>query len=564
MTDVSDTTIHPEQRIVYSLQDRSEAIADAAAKLKPLRPLQQHGIDGIRQAVMSGYRRPVLQAGCGFGKTIVAVHIVVGALRKRKRVAFCVHAITLIDQTIERFVECGIAPTDIGVIQGDHGWCNPEAPLQVCSAQTLARRGWPDVDVVIIDECHIAFAVYRKWMADDAWQQKPFIGLSATPWTRGLGKQFDHLIKPTSTRELIDEGWLVPFKVFAPSHPDLSGVKTVAGDYHEGQIAERMSDKTLVADVVETWLRLGGNEPTLCFAVNRAHARLIHDQFESVGVPVAYVDANTPREERSAIGKRLEDGEVKVVVNIGCLTTGIDWVVRVLILARPTKSEMLTVQIIGRVLRTEYEEGFDLETRDGRLAAIAASGKPVATIIDHSDTTLRLGFVTDIDDAHDDLDHGREKTAAKRASEEREIPLPRECPQCACLVPAASNQCPSCGSVMRRAVDIETEDGELVELDARRRAKPAKARPTREQLLDKPRSMLWGEIKGLAGENGKSESWCFAHYKAIVGCWPNDAVQSAADVPPSNELRGWVRHRAIAWAKAHSRERTKHDRTTWR
>ena len=64
---------------------------------------------------------------------------------------------------------------------------------------------------------------------------------------------------------------------------------------------------------------------------------------------------------------------------------------------------MLTVQIIGRVLRTEYEEGFDLETRDGRLAAIAASGKPVATIIDHSDTTLRLGFVTDIDDAHDDL-----------------------------------------------------------------------------------------------------------------------------------------------------------------
>ena len=73
-----------------------------------------------------------------------------------------------------------------------------------------------------------------------------------------------------------------------------------------------MSDKTLVADVVETWLRLGGNEPTLCFAVNRAHARLIHDQFKSVGVPVAYVDANTPREgtlgDRQASRRRRGQG----------------------------------------------------------------------------------------------------------------------------------------------------------------------------------------------------------------------------------------------------------------
>ena len=78
--------------------------------------------------------------------------------------------------------------------------------------------------------------------------------------------------------------------------------------------------------------------PTLCFAAGRAHAKSIHDEFASVGVPVAYVDADTPREDREAIGQALATGAIKVVCNIGTLTTGIDWDVRAIILARPTKS----------------------------------------------------------------------------------------------------------------------------------------------------------------------------------------------------------------------------------
>ncbi len=74
----------------------------------------------------------------------------------------------------------------------------------------------------------------------------------------------------------------------------------VAGDYHEGELSQAMSQPVLVADTVSTWLRLGEDRPTLCFAVDRAHARKLADEFEAAGIPTGYVDINTPADERSA------------------------------------------------------------------------------------------------------------------------------------------------------------------------------------------------------------------------------------------------------------------------
>jgi DNA repair protein RadD len=86
--------------------------------------------------------------------------------------------------------------------------------------------------------------------------------------------------------------------VLAPSHPDLSKVRTVAGDYHEGDLAEIMGDAKLVGDVVETWRRHGENRPTLCFGVDRAHAKSLQEAFTRAGIPCAYVDAFTELDER--------------------------------------------------------------------------------------------------------------------------------------------------------------------------------------------------------------------------------------------------------------------------
>jgi DNA repair protein RadD len=302
---------------------------------RELRPHQVKAIEMLRQSLGSGKRRPVLQAPTGFGKTRLAAAVVEGALAKKKRVIFTVPALSLVDQTVKAFWDDGIR--DVGVIQGTNAMTDWSRPIQVASVQTLQRRPIPEADVVIIDECHRWFDFYANWMRDPLWQRRPFIGLSATPWTRGLGKYFDDLIIAATTQDLISEGYLSPFRVFAPSHPDLTGVRIVAGDYHEGDLSVVMNDAPLVADVVDTWQRHPENRSTFCFAVNRAHARHLQAKFAEAGVSTGYIDASTPTGERSDIKQKFHDGDIRVVCSVGCLTTGIDWDVRCIVLARPNE-----------------------------------------------------------------------------------------------------------------------------------------------------------------------------------------------------------------------------------
>ena len=263
--------------------------------------------------------------------------------------AVTVPRLSLIDQTLDRFEESGIDPMSVGVVQGDHPCSRPSAPIQVCSLQTVMRRGRPNVDSVLVDECHLKSKEIDAWMDEEPG--KIFVGLSATPWARGMAERWDHLIVPATIKELTDEGWLSPARTFAPYHPDLSGVTVQMGDYHEGQLAKRMGAREIVANVVETWLAKAERRPTLLFAVDRAHADQLHNEFEAAGVASAYVDAFTERDERISIGRRLNSGLIEVICSVGTMSHGIDLDVRCIVLARPTKSEMLYVQMIGRGLR---------------------------------------------------------------------------------------------------------------------------------------------------------------------------------------------------------------------
>ena len=475
-------------------------------------PHQIHGLDLLRQSLVSGHRRPMLQAPTGAGKTKLASMVVEGALAKGKRVAFVVPAVSLVDQTVQAFWSEGIR--DIGVIQARHEMTDWSKPVQVASVQTLQnRRDRPEAHVVVIDEAHKLFDYHRRWMVDPAWAKVPFIGLSATPWAKGLGKHFDDLLIVTTTAELIDKGLLSPFRVFAPSHPDLSGVKTIAGDYREDQLADVMTP--LVADVVDTWLARGEGRPTLCFAVDRAHAKKLQAQFLSAGVPTDYIDAYTDVEERKAIERRLGRGDTRVVCNVGCLTTGIDWDVRCIILARPTKSEMLFVQIIGRGIRT-------------------AAGKSDCIILDHSDTHARLGFVTDIH--HAALDDGKHQQSAKGRPD---APIPRECPKCHFLRPATVPACPSCGFKPERQSKIEVEDGELLEL---RGGKGRKSKVDRDE-----RQRWFSMFLYAAAARGYKPGWAANKFKEKFDAWPDGYSQIM--IAPDRAVQFYIRHSQIKWAK---------------
>lgn len=477
---------------------------------RELRPHQTQAIAALRYSLATGKRRPMLHLPTGAGKTVVASAIVESARAKSKRIIFVVPAISLVDQTVRAFWSEGI--TEIGVMQGSHEMTDWTQPVQVASIQTLARRRIPDADLVIVDEAHQRFKHLSKWIHDPAWAAVPFIGLSATPWAKGLGKDFDDLIVAATTADLIEAGYLSKFRVFAPSHPDLSGVSTVAGDYHEGQLSAAMSEGGLVADIVTTWLQRGENRPTLVFAVDRAHAKTLERQFQEANVTTGYIDGNTPSEERERVRKRFHDGATKVVCSVGCLTTGVDWDVRCIVLARPTKSEMLFVQIIGRGLRTAAE-------------------KAECLILDHSDTHLRLGFVTDIH--HSVLDTGKPKAASET---ERKEPLPKECPKCSNLRPPKVATCPACGFKPEVSSEIRCEDGFLEEMTPKVR---------KADMATKQR--WYSQLLGVAEDRGYKRGWAANQYREKWGVWPRGLIEEAAE--PQAEVLSWTRSRMIAYAK---------------
>lgn len=485
--------------------------------MRPLRPYQEKAISALRNSLATGHRRPVLQVPTGGGKTRIAGEIILMARAKGRRVAFVVPAISLVDQTVESFQRDGIS--DVGVIQADHWMTRPDAPVQVCSLQTLERRELPqDIGLVIVDEAHRGFRFLYRWM--DEWPAVPFIGLSATPWASGMGKHWDDLIVGNSTEGMISEGYLSPFKVYAPGHPDLSGVKIVAGDYHEGQLGEAMDKTPLIADIVDSWRQYGVGRPTLLFAVNRAHAKHCQQEFNSAGIVAEYIDAYTEPEERRIIGTRLERGDVSVVCNVGCLTTGVDWDVRCIVLARPTRSEMLFVQMIGRGLRL-------------------ADGKDHLVILDHSDTHQRLGFVTDIH--YETLDTGKNRQNHDRKKKEV---LPKECPKCHFLRAPKVSTCPSCGYVPEIKTGVDHIDGDLLEITEKKKNRERVPKATQQDWY----SMLFT----YAVNTGRKEGWAYYKFKEKFDREPSGLAKKI--LSPSPDVLSWIKSRQIAWIKARQKK----------
>ena len=496
-----------------------------------LYPDQVEALDSLRRAYGRGKRRPMLQAPTGYGKTIVGANICQGVMHKGLRVAFVVPFLSLIDQTAERFEQYGIDAEAIGVIQADHWRVDASAPIQICSRDTLSRRGVrPKVDLCIVDEAHVNSQWLFDWMAADPRQK--FLGLSATPWTKGLGLHYDDLVIGGRLADLIERGRLSRFEGYAPVDPDLGDVPIVRGEYAEEAAAKVMMGEKLVANVVDTWMERGRGLPTIGFAVNRAHARLMVERFTKAGVRCAYVDAYTPADERADIGRDLAAGRVDIVWNVNCLVAGVDWDVRCAIIARPSRSEMWHVQAIGRALRL-------------------APGKDHAVILDHAGNHLRLGSVTDIH--HERLDE-RKKTKPKEVDEEEEeekIALPKVCPKCSFLKPAKTPECPVCGFKALQQSDIREGAGKLGRVEGAKGKTPAEKRNARATKEEK-QAVISGLLAIQAQKRYKGK-WANAKYKAYYGVWPKNLQRIHG--PPPEFLKQWLRSENIRYAAKKRKER---------
>jgi hypothetical protein len=315
---------------------------------------------------------------------------------------------------------------------------------------------------------------------------------------------------------------LSPFKPFAPSLPDLAGVKTVAGDYHEGELADVMDRSVVTGDIIDQWLKRGENRSTFCFCVNRKHAQHVAERFVEAGIAAEYMDGNTPRLDRADIFERFRSGETRIIANVGVLTTGVDLDVRCIIDAKATKSPILFVQTIGRGLRT-------------------AKGKDHLLILDHAGNHLRLGMVTDIGQDH--LDYGTERPSTGHGARERREPLPKLCEECRAVVARMAKACSCCGTPTHARTEVESVDGELVELGSRcSGVKPP-------DIADK--AAFYGELRWIARDRGYASGWVSHKYRERFGVWPNDSrIKCAAAAPPGIKTKNWIVSRRIAFAKA--------------
>jgi len=280
-----------------------------------LRDYQKEAITQLRQSIGMGNKRPILKLPTGSGKTVIAGEIIRRAVEKGKRVAFVVDRLTLIDQASRHLNEVGI---DHGIIQADHPKTDWSKPVQVISVQTLIRRKKPyEFDIAINDEAHVVFGSYVKLM--EKWNNIPFIGLSATPYTKGLGNIYDDLVAPISIQELIAQGFLVDADVYGPSKPDMAGVATTGGDFNKKQAGEKVAEPKLIASILETWHKLAFDKQTICFAMNIVHSKYIVDEFRCAGVEAYHIDAYTESEERQEYIKAFSDGEIRILSSVGVL-----------------------------------------------------------------------------------------------------------------------------------------------------------------------------------------------------------------------------------------------------
>jgi DNA repair protein RadD len=478
-----------------------------------LRDYQERSITEVGLEIAAGRRRPLLVAPTGSGKTIIATEVVKRALAKNRRVMFIAHRDELISQCSAKLIDHGIQH---GIVSAAHGGYRPDRPVQVCSIQTLqARDEWPDADLIIIDEAHLARAA-RYEPLFEKYPRAVVVGLTATPIRldgKSLGDVFDGLVVVASPRQLIDEGHLVDYEGFSYDVPDLSGVERVRGDYNASQLHQRGT--VLYGNILTQWAAHARHLRTVLFAINIAHSKELTDVFRGAGIAAEHVDGVMSKKQRRALIARVRSGKTQVVTNVAILGEGFDCPeLKCVVLARPTMSLALYLQQVGRGMRPE-ESGL------------------LARIHDHAGNVSRHGF------PDDEREWTLEDQPKKRRRDTDDAPPTRTCDKCRKIYRPSLGACPACGHVNEkssREIEVE-ESAQPIELSQIRERPPAFDIPWKERMS------VYMEFAEEGQRRGYKPKWAAFKYHERYRVWPpgiwaigvsNTSEDSASHREPSS------------------------------
>jgi DNA repair protein RadD len=486
-----------------------------------LRDYQEAILGKLRQAFIEGHKSVVLVAPTGAGKTEMAMALLGAAADKGNRAAMILDRVVLCNQTSARLDSYGM---DHGVMQAGHWRFRPAERIQVCSAQTLEKRGsMPGMKLLVVDECHNTRKQTIEFIKNNPGIM--VVGLTATPFTKGLGRVYSSVVSAITTSELVAMGNLAPLRVYIAKEIDMAGAKKVAGEWSSAEAEER--GIKITGDVVSEWVKkthevFGGPRKTVVFAAGVKHAADLAQKFTDAGYNFLSLSYKDDDEFKAEAIKEFSkpDSSIVGLIATDILTKGFDVPdVMIGVSARPfTKSLSSHIQQMGRVMRSHPEKQF-------------------ALWLDHSGNYLR--FAEDWEDIYangvNELDDGKEKPKREPTEKEKEA---AKCPRCNAFWPGRSDACACCGFIRPQRNNVTENPGELAEYSP-----SGKKLPGREE-----RQEFYSQLCGVAAERGYKRGWAFHKYREKFGVDPKGL--SDAPAPASAATMKWVRSRQIAWANA--------------
>lgn len=454
-----------------------------------LRPYQERAITEVRARVAEGHKRVLLVAPTGAGKGTMAAHLVESSRALGKRSLFLAHRRELLRQVHDRVPWAGI-------VAAKHP--SVDSLCQIASIQTLARREKPEAELVVVDESH--HVPSASWSG--VLQHYPdavVVGLTATPIRadrKGLGDYFTTIVEAARPSQLFADGFLSPFEAFAFDAPELHDVKIRAGDFDAKALALASNTSVLVGNAARAYRTYAPGRRAIAFAVNIEHSLRLRDEFRADGWRAEHVDGDTPEEERADALARFAAGDVDVIVNVALFTEGLDIpAAEVCIMCRPTLSESMCLQQVGRVLRP-------------------FPGKR-ALIMDCAGNLLRHGLPNE----------DREWQLVSTPKRVRDV---NTCPLCRAVFGSIRDDgsCPKCGEIIAPPREVREEqarkekeriEGERIEAERIRelRRQHAANVPTEQK-----RAYYDRLVAQAAGKKYRA-GWVFIRFKLAFGHAPN-------------------------------------------
>ena len=441
-----------------------------------LRDYQIQAKETLRSRIRAGAKRQVLCLPTGAGKTEVAIDLIASARKLGKRATFAADRRQLVEQTSQRFYKNGL---EHGVAMSDStfGRLNP---VQIVSQQTIEKRGFlPKSDLLIVDECH----TQRKFLTDYI-RNKPddvtIIGLSATPFSKGLGETFDGgVVNAITTFDLMEKGWLVNPTVYAATPIDTSLIKRTSSGEFEANSAGEAATK-IVGNIVDEWIKntetqFGGPVATLGFAPTVASCETICAQFRAAGYDFRTSSYKDTGEQSEAIVNAFRNGEFIGLFSVDKFVKGFDAPhVQFLILARTLRKSLTGhIQMVGRVIRIfENKKKAVINCHSGNWDGFF-------------EATMEFW-----ENGIDELATGKKTKEATR-KEEPEIEPPK-CIECGANLAKGQKNCPNCGKERPKKQDKTVYVAGTMEL---REAVKKGSRKWREN-----KQWVWQNMLAYAGE----------------------------------------------------------------